>query len=181
MATKRKTLDKYPIWTNIPWDFMTDEEWEVYFRELANANDWEYDGMSDEFKCQLIYDEIGTILECEIANLDIPTTGSIIAIADLGLWNGRRSGYKILNEHNVNAIFKEMQWDECEFYADRYNVRMVNHHHDGTNYVMFRELKPNVNHKHFLDMIYEGKPISSKTLCRYTRSLRPYIAKVYGW
>lgn len=181
MATKRKTLDKYLLWANSPWDIATEEQWEEHFEEMAEINDWTPEQMTENFKYHLMYDEIDIRLDAEIANLDIPTAGSIIAIADLGLWNGRRNGYKILNECNVNAIFKEMQWDECEFYCDRYNVHMVNHHHDGTNYVMFRELKPNVNHEHFLDMIYEGKPITTKTLCRYTRSLRPYIAKVYGW
>ena len=181
MATKRKTPDKYLLWASNPWDIDSDEGWEEVLRDIADANEMDYNDWSESHKMDLIYETVEEYRQCEIANLDIPTTGSIIAIADIGLWNGRAQGYKILNEYNVNAIFKEMQRDECEFYCDRYNVHMVNHHHDGTNHVMFRELKPDVNHEHFLDMIYEGKPITTKTLCRYTRSLRPYIAKVYGW
>ena len=181
MAYKRKTRDHYLLWASCPWDVATDEQWEEYFEEMAEINNWPEDMMTEDFKYRLMYDEIETRREDEMINLNVSTEGQIIAIADLGLWNGRRSGYKILNEHNINAIFKEMEWDECEFYADRYNVYMVNNHHDGTNFIMFRELKSDVNYERFLDMIYEGKPISPRTFCRYTRSLRPYIAKVYGW
>ena len=180
MAYKRKTKDKYLLWASYPWDVATDEQWEEYFEEMAEINDWPEDVMTEDFKYRLMYDEIETRREDEMINLDVSTEGQIIAIADLGLWNGRRSGYRLLDENNISAIFREMSWDQCEYYCDRYDVWMRNTHHDGTNYILFRELK-NVNVEHFLDMIYEGKPIDSKTLCRYTRSLRPYIAKVYGW
>lgn len=116
------------------------------------------------------------------ANLNIPTEGKILCIADLGLWYGRRQGYRILDRQNVNAIFGVTCGDYVDFYGDCYNVHCDDAHHDGTNHYLFRELRYREEEcQSLLDAIYNGKEISSSMLNRYTRSILPYVADVYGW
>ena len=72
--------------------------------------------------------------------------GNILLIADLGLWNGRKSGYRII-DNNVGNILSSLSEGEIEYFADTQTkqVKAVQHHHDGTNYITFREIKPGVN------------------------------------
>ena len=152
--------------------------------EMENWNNFlkeEYPNINDENEqyqlCQVINEGYK---DDEKLNLDVPTNGRIIAIADIGRWNGRRSGCKVLG-YNVNEIFCNT---ECEFekwFFDGHNVRYAGAHHDGVNYIEFREIREDRNVENLLDAIYEGKEISRKMLNYYTRSLKKYIKKVYGW
>ena len=112
--------------------------------------------------------------------MNIKTDNKIIAIANLGLWNGRKKGYKILSS-NVNSILSGFDCDYIEIYADRYNIKFKGYHHDGQNYIEFREIKDNVNIDNLLNDIYEGKEISRQKINYYTKSIRHYVADVYGW
>ena len=60
---------------------------------------------------------------------------------------------------------------------------MTGHHHDGTNYVLYREWKDNITDAqkaNFENAIYHGI-LTSKDITRYTKSLGKRIAEVYGW
>ena len=117
----------------------------------------------------------------EISNLDMFLEGNILLIADLGLWNGRKSGYRII-DNNVGNILSSLSEGEIEYFADTQTkqVKAVQHHHDGTNYITFREIKPGVNIDNLTEKIYNGT-YTQKDISRYTRSLYPHVAKVYGW
>lgn len=121
-------------------------------------------------------------LSDERMNLSRQLDGRVVAIAKLGLWNGTRQGYKVLGT-NLNSIFGLME-DYNEFYSDGKNVLARQIHHDGTNHIMFRELRPDRSHESlekFLQEIYDGVELTPQKLSAYTRSLHPYVAKVYGW
>lgn len=118
-------------------------------------------------------------LQDEIHNLNIRTDNKILAIADLGLWRGRRVGYRVLDA-NVNSIFS-LTSDYTHFYVDANNVRADLTHHDGTNYILFRELRGLPSTEKFLQSIYNGGKPSSQQISRYTKSIRPQVAEVYGW
>ena len=81
---------------------------------------------------------IDNYLSDERMNLDRQIDGVVMAFADLGLWNGRRQGYKILG-HNINGIFNVSE-----------------------------------------EMIY-NREIDEAGFRKKTRSLYPYVAKIYGW
>lgn len=115
----------------------------------------------------------------EQCNLNTQLDGRVVAIADLGFWNGRRKGYAI-GTTNLNCILSLGSQDTNKVYCDSYNVYKTASHHDGTHYIMFRELREDRNVERFLDKIYNGKDISNRVLNYYTKSLRPYIKKVYG-
>lgn len=133
---------------------------------------------------QAMYEDNDLRLDDERRNLDIPTRNPIVVIADLGLWNGRRVSYSVLDVRNVNAIFSTGQGDFTTFFADAYNVQCQDIHHDGTNYYVYRELIGSQDEcAPLLDALYEGKDLGKiKALIRrYSRSLLPYVADVYGW
>lgn len=121
-----------------------------------------------------------TYLEDELSNLNIPLENNVVAFAKLGLWNGPKSGFKVLGR-NVNSIFKVSE-DFNLYYVDSYNVKAKCVHHDGTNHILYRELKPNVSVDFIENFMYKHQyEISSELISRYTRSLLPYVKKVYGW
>lgn len=132
--------------------------------------------ISDEDVWNRIYDEIDWSFESGLKNLDVETDGDIIAIASMGLWNGRRTGYKILSKRNLNKIMSCGNEDYNHLYYNGFNVYKKAIHHDGTNLIMFREVKPDVNIE-----VLCNEEISNATLNRYTRSLRRYVKQIYGW
>ena len=120
-------------------------------------------------------------LNCEKQNLDIPTDGRIIALGSVGTWQGRFPGYKIL-EYNINSIFDVGSNSdcECEFYMENGRVWADMHHHDGTNYVEFRELREDTDLRKFLDMFCHEQETDAD-IHKHTRSIARRVAKVYGW
>lgn len=165
-------MAKNVIFTNSSFGYK-EEDYQNYLEEM-DMNESEY-----SFE-EWINDEISNWLNAEEVNLDIPC-GEILCIASLGLWNGTHQGYKILRGGNVKHIFSATCGDLVEFYTDRYNVRCSDTHHDGTNTYLFREIREGVDIDKLCQKIYDGEEIDCKTLNRYTKSLRPYVAKVYGW
>lgn len=126
-----------------------------------------------------IHESLNAHLDDERMNLDVSLNGRILAIADLGLWDGRKQGCKILGA-NANQIF-DIHEDYNEYYTDGYNVKATCVHHDGVNYIEYRIIREDRNIQNLLDVIYSGEEITRKKLNYYTKSLHPYVAKVYGW
>lgn len=106
---------------------------------------------------------------------NIKNENTIIAIADVGRWNGRSVGYKTYN--NISEILHS-ECDYIEWYCDKYDVRFTGHHHDGTNYALYREIKDEDKLEKFCDLLYSGK-ITKQQISYYTRSIKPYITKLY--
>lgn len=152
------------------------------FKKHAREN-LEYYGEEDiteDMIQQEVYEDIDMFFRDELLNLDKKLPNNIIAIADMGLWSGRVQGYKILGNNLNEVVSSTIGCDEKEVYCDAYNVRAVGYHHDGRNYVLYRELREGRNIDNFLEKIYNNETISSSTLNYYTKSLRPYVQKIYG-
>lgn len=140
-------------------------------RENIDNNDvWEY-----------IYNDIEYSYDEGLRDLNVDTEGEIIAIASMGLWNGRCSGYAILDKNNLKEILYCGNEDYNHLYYDGFNVYKKASHHDGTNHIMFREVRPDVDIEKLCDKIYNNEPTSKATLNRYTRSLGRYVKQIYGW
>ena len=161
---------KRTIWQNI--DFKI-EDWKDFLEEYHPDVDDEYEQMD------LIREMNSEYLWDERANLNKKIDGRILILGDIGRWNGRYSGYKIL-DNNISSIL-ETDCDYCEWYSDGYNIKFKGHHHDGINYHEYRVIREDRNIENLLDDIYDGKEISRKKLNYYTKSLHSYVAKVYGW
>ena len=162
------------------------DDYEDLFKEIEDErNDGldedEREELSDNEKYEIFCDELETWLDAEKTNLDIPLRREVIAIANLGFWNGRASGYSILR-NNVNSIF-DVGEDYNAWTCDRYNVRGVMVHHDGRHYVLYRVFRDETTdeqRERFLDAIYDGK-CNDRMIRRYTRSIAPEVKAVYGW
>ena len=116
----------------------------------------------------------------EKRNLDIDLQGRIIAIANLG--DSSKKGYKLLSDE-LNSIFEVKEFYN-EWYSDGKNVLSLQIHHGGRNHILFRELRTDrddVSIQRFLLSLYDGEELTPQKLSAYTRSLHPYVAKVYGW
>ena len=161
---------KRTIWQNIDLKI---EDWKDFLEECHPDVTDEYEQMDliREMNSQYLWDER--------ANLNKKIDGRILVFGDIGRWNGRCSGYKIL-DNNISSILGT-DCDYCEWYSDGYNIKFKGHHHDGINYLRYRVIREDRNIDNLLNDIYDGKEISRKKLNYYTRSLHPYVAKIYGW
>lgn len=107
--------------------------------------------------------------------------GNVIAIAELGRWNGRFSGYKELNN------LEDIMYSSCAYeriYVDSNgDLRKKESHHDGSNFILYRYWKEGLTEQqrdNFLNKIYNGE-VTSKDITRYTRKAGIGIADAYGW
>ena len=162
------------IWNSRDRFNYDDPEWKELTDEMLG------EGASDDQRFDYVSATVFEYLNDERANLNIDTEGTIVAIADLGLWNGR-TGYRAYKEvgSNIRNIF-DYDTDEAKFYSDGYNVRSEQSHHDGTNSILFREMRPERDMGRFFGIVYNGRLTKSK-LKYYTRSILPYVANAYGW
>lgn len=137
---------------------------------------------------QYIYDLNNQFLDDEQANLgDIRYEDDIVLIANLGLWNGRRCGFKEMNTRYVSECLRSgyvNSISDIEYYVDKLgDFRADESHHDGTNHYLFRVWKPGlseVQKENFLNKVYCGQ-VTRKDITRYTNRIGEDIAQVYGW
>lgn len=170
-------MKKRIIWSNRDIDF---DDWKECLIEYQKENNYDDpENVTDTDVWNFIYESLENQLDDERWNLDVETSGRILVIADLGLWNGRKHGYKILYR-NVSRILSDDS-EYVEWYGDGHNIKAIASHHDGTNYYEYRVIRENRNIQNLLDAIYNGEEITRKKLNYYTKSLYPYVAKVYGW
>lgn len=137
---------------------------------LVNNEDLTKDDITQE----MIDNEINWLEEVQYNDLRdnlsiILFSENLICIADLGLWHGRRSGYKDLGNKGSDVL-KVFSGDYIKLYSNGYDLCGEDSHHDGTNYYTFREFKPDVNQDLFMSKIYNGT-VTKNDISRYTRSI----------
>ena len=171
-------MQKHIIWSNMNLDV---EDWADGYKEYLEINDIEDKDPDDEHAIyEWMCETNDEYLDDERCNLNKKVDGRILVIGDLGFWYGRKSGYKIINSCNIKDILYS-DCDYIEWYGDGYNIRSVQHHHDGTNYCLYRVIREDRNINNLLDAIYNGEEITNEKLNYYTKSLYKYVADVYGW
>ena len=176
MAKKHTT-----IWKSYGmYDLKEMEQAEQDAREHLRENGFTEEEITEEQVTQRVYDDIDLFFDDEQSNLFKILDGRILCIADMGLWNGRRTGYKILG-NNLNEILTTgIGCDEKEIYCDAYNVYAQGYHHDGRNHVEFREIREDRNIDNLTDKLYSGIPVTRREINYYTKSLKPYIKEIFG-
>ena len=160
------------------YDLKELEEFEKDVKNLLEEDAVE--NITEETITDEVYFQIDQNFGDETMNLNKNLDGRILCIADMGLWNGRRTGYKILG-NNLNEILTAgIGCDEKEVYCDSYNVYAHGYHHDGSNSVEFREIREDRNIENLLNKLYNNEEVTRKEINYYTRSLKPYIKQIYG-
>lgn len=143
------------------------------------------EGYAESITEEQLYSECGESeslwYDDEKAQLEDISEGPVLAIADLGLWNGRRCGYKELKS------LEDVMSSSCDYervYVDSNgDLRKKETHHDGSNYILYRYWKDGlteVQKENFLDKLYNGKA-TQRDVTRYTRKAGVKIADTYGW
>lgn len=164
-------MKKHVIWSNINLNV---DDWKDFLEE-------EYPEVEDEYEQFRLVSELkDEYLNDERVNLNKIVDGRILVIGDLGRWNGRARGYKIIESQNVRDILSSECY-YCEWYSDGYNIRSTQHHHDGSNLLLYRIIREDRDIENLLEAIYNGEEISRNKLNYYTKSLHKAIADVYGW
>ena len=178
IGSKPVTSDNYidvnhrVIWTNDDYD-----EWEkCMLADYPDEESREAEGI--EINYERYAEDCDNNLDDERANLDVEVNGVIVAFGVLGLWDGNHNAACTFGNKVKNILKSEC--DYLDWYCDRYNVRCRASHHDGTNYYLYRVAKNSEQAKRLVDAIaYEG--MTEEEFRKSTKSLRPYVAKVYGW
>lgn len=178
----KKNTNKHIIWSNynLNLDDWVDEITENCFYNGIDYSDWDKEKFEEE-----MWKISNEYFHDEQLNLNIPTEGRIIAIADLGLWNGRRMGYKLKDEKNIRACLSfDADCEYGEWWVDSHNnLRSRQTHHDGTNFLLYREVKPEITSDqldNFCWKLYNGDA-TSKDITKYTRAIGKQVRNVYGW
>lgn len=160
------------IWTNNNYD-----EWEKCMKQ-DYPDGIDEDGEEVDLSYERYMEDCANYLYDERANLDVPVDGVIVAFADLGLWDGHHQGAKKFGKYVKNILRSSNDYQD--WYCDRYNVRCEDIHHDGTNTYLYRVAKDEEQADRLVNAIaYEG--MTEDEFRKATKSLRPYVAKVYGW
>ena len=165
--------ERHIIWSNYDLDY---EDW----RDDLEA---EYPDLSEDERISLMYEINGDYLDDERANLNVQFSQPILVVGDLGLWDGRRMGYKEIPSGNISDCLVP-DTDYSTWYVDRLGDLWCDaSHHDGTNHYLYRVYKDGVTETqidNLKDKIYCGKATRAD-ITRVTRRLGDDIAKVYGF
>ena len=167
------TSTDHVIWSNHYIDY---EDWREHLEE-------EFPDLTEDERYYKMLEINDDYLDDERVNLNIQLSEPILLIADLGLWNGRHSGYKEIKSGNIRDCLYPNH-DYATFYVDRYgDLRCEDIHHDGTNYYLFRAFKEGTTEAQryrLEEKLFLGKA-TREDITRITRRLGDEIAKVYGW
>ena len=165
--------DRHIIWSNYDLDY---EDW----RDDLEA---EYPELTEDQRIALMYEINGDYLDDERVNLNIQLSQPILVIGDLGLWYGRRSGYKEIESGNIrDCLYADT--DYSTWYVDKLgDLRCDAIHHDGTDHYLYRAYKDGVRESQIdllKDKLYRG--IATRAdVTRITRRLGDVIARVFGF
>ena len=142
----------------------------------------EYPELSENELIEKMYEINADYLDDERVNLNRQLSQSILIIGDLGLWNGRSNGYKMIDSGNLKDCLYTNS-DMAEWYVDkRGDLRCDAVHHDGTNHYLYRVFKDGVSEtqiENLQNKIYFGKATRAD-ITRVTRRLGDEINKVYN-
>lgn len=165
--------DKHIVWSDLNMNY---EDWRS---DLES----EYPDKTEDERLMLMYEINSEYLSDERMNLNIQLPRSIIAIADLGLWNGRFSGYKMIDSGNIqDCLYSDCDYNE--WYVDKLgDLRCTAVHHDGRNHYLYRVIKDTATDEQVYrlqSLIYDGRA-TRHDITRVTERLGDAIGAVYGW
>ena len=172
---------KHTIWQN------TDLDIDEFRKTMAEDYPEMAEHTTDNEVARLMYEHNWDWLADERINLDIDTGSEIVCIADIGRWNGRVRGYKLIHSGNIkDCLYLSEDCGEGAFYVDDADkdLHCTEHHHDGTNYLRFRAFRKGVTDRqrdYLLESLYCTTDSCEDLLQKYTKPIGPAIAKVYGW
>lgn len=167
------TNNDHLIWSNHDLDF---EEWKEWIQT-------EYPNLNPSEQIQMMYELNDEYLADERINLDIQLSRPILVIGDLGLWNGRKMGYKEIPSGNIrDCLYSDTDYSTW-FVNKKGDMRCDVVHHDGTNHYLYRVYKDSVTDAQIdrlKQKIYDGVATPAD-IRKVTMRIGDEVAKVYGF
>lgn len=161
----------------------------IWSNENLNLDDWrdslqeEHPDCSEDELYQIMCEDNDSYLADERINLNIQLSQPILVVADLGLWNGRHSGYREIESGNIRDCLYS-RYDYTTWYVDKKgDLRCDDTHHDGTNHYLYRVYKDGISESQkdrLKEKLYAGTATRAD-IARVTKRLGDEIGKVYGW
>ena len=156
-----------------------------------NYEDWRVDleaahpDLSEDQRIALMYEINDGYLDDERANLNMQLSQPILVIGDLGLWYGRRMGYKEIDSGNIqDCLYAGRDDMYVTWYVDKRGDLCCDAiHHDGTNHYLYRTYKDGVSESQIDQLkakLYQGTATRAD-ITRITRRLGDDVARVYGF
>lgn len=175
---------KRTIWSSESFYIQDDDVKEQYKRDIMEQYDIDdEEELTEEKLAQYWYEDNEFNYDCERDNLSKDIDGCIIALARRSSHYGAicgngREATKVVG-YSIAGIL-ETTADDADWWAEDYNIEGRLSDHDGSWYVTYRVCKDYSEAERLQDMAYEGKLDNADIMAR-TKSLYPYIAKIYGW
>ena len=167
-------MERHIIWQDAIYE--DEKNWEEAYREETGGEC----GNLSEF----ISDRVNEAYGDERANLNIEVPNGILVIADLGAWDGRKSGHLNHDLSNVNECLHSYCGGYLKVYLED-DLIAEEAHHDGTNVYTFRKWRDDVTEEQKDDLRIalwaQEKEKAAELIAKYTLSLYPEVAKAYGW
>lgn len=168
-------MAEYLIWQN--YDLDLDDWREDLLEEEPGLSEHElYERMvetNDEYLC------------VERANLNIQLARDIIAIVDIGRWNGRFNGYKYIRSGNIrDCLHMSKDCEYAKWYVDEDgDLHCRESHHDASNYLRYRVIRDDATDEQIeeLEDAILDDSVTEELICAVTLPIGEHIAKVYGW
>lgn len=175
MKRANESTERHVIWSNVHLDL---DDWRGFltesYPELSNDENKLYEKM---------YELNAEYLDDERRNLNIQFSQPILVIGDIGRWNGRVQGYKMVNSGNIrDCLYSDT--DMTEWYVDKNgDLRADAIHHDGTNHYLYRVFKRGVSDAQIENLQYKiyCRRATRADIARITQRLGDSIAAVYGF
>lgn len=164
--------EKFVVWSNLDLDL---DDWR------ADLED-EYPGLIDDELIEKMTEINDSYIDDERANLDIVTGTEIIAIADIGRWDGRYMGYSEIKSGKISdCLYSPHDYSEWYVDADK-EFRCTDVHHDGRNHILYRKYKETATEEeieHLKDLIYDGK-VTQKDIDAVTEPLGETVIVIFN-
>lgn len=124
--------DRHIIWSDMSLD---PDDWRDGYKEFLEITGLTMIRNNENELYKWMVETNADYLTDERMNLDVQLSQPIIVIADLGLWYGRKSGYRVIDSGNIKDCLYS-NTDYTEWYVDKYgDLRADAAHHDGTNII----------------------------------------------
>lgn len=178
--SQNRTVDKHIIWSDIN---LNPDDWRDNYKDFLGINEIDGDPNDEHKLYEYMVETNGEYLSDERENLNVQLSQPIIVIGDIGRWNGRVMGYKMIDSGNIkDCLYSDT--DMTEWYVDKYgDLRADAVHHDGTNHYLYRVFKDTVSPEQIerlQEKIYFGKATRAD-ITKVTKRLGDEIAAVYGF
>ena len=108
MKQAKNAVERHVIWSDIHLDL---DNWRDFLME-------NYPELPEDKLYEKMHELNAEYLDDERRNLDIQFSQPILVIGDLGFWNGRAQGYKMVNSGNIrDCLYSDT--DRTEWYVEK--------------------------------------------------------------